>query len=71
MPYLSVSEAARRLGANPREISELFYRRRLSDSRCPIVGGRRLIPADYLAVIEIVLKRAGRTIGTNKGDRNG
>jgi hypothetical protein len=62
MNYLAVSEVARRLGANPRDVSDLFYRRRLRDDACPIVGGRRLIPADYVAIIEMALRRAGRPI---------
>ncbi len=60
MAYLSVSEAARRLGARPRHISDLFYRRLLRDDLCPIVAGRRLIPEDYLDMIQMALKRAGR-----------
>src|SRR5689334_20191585 len=44
---LSVSDAARRLGANPRDISDLFYKRQLRDDLCPIVAGRRLIPESY------------------------
>jgi len=63
MKHLSVSEVARRLGARPRDISELFYRRQLSDERCPIVGGRRLIPESYLVVIGMALRRSGRPVG--------
>ena len=59
MKHLSVSEAARRLNARPRDISDLFYRRRLRDDLCPIVGGRRLIPEDYLDMIALVLRRRG------------
>jgi len=62
MKYLSVSEAARRLGARPRDISDLFYRRRLSDESCPIVGGRRLIPESLLSVIEMALRHAGHPV---------
>jgi len=62
MKYLSVSEAARRLGARPRDISDLFYRRRLSDESCPIVGGRRLIPESRLSVIEMALRHAGHPV---------
>lgn len=62
MPYLSVSEAARRLGARPKDISDLFYRRRVRDDLCPIVAGRRLIPEEYLDRIAQVLKREGRTL---------
>lgn len=62
---LTVSEAARVLGAKhgiviaPKILTDLFYRRDLDDSDCPIVGGRRLIPADYMAVLESVLRRRG------------
>lgn len=67
MSYLSVSEAARRLGARPKDISDLFYRRQLRDDLCPIVAGRRLIPESYLDMIALVLKRAGRIVGTGRG----
>jgi hypothetical protein len=67
MDYLSVSEAARRLGAKPKDISDLFYRRTLRDDLCPIVAGRRLIPDNYLATIGLALQRAGRPVGTVGG----
>jgi len=41
---ITVSEAARLLGERPRDISDLFYQRRLSDDLAPVVGGHRLIP---------------------------
>lgn len=59
---LIVSEVARRLGAKPKDISDLFYRRELRDDLCPIVGGRRLIPDDYLEIIRSALKRAGKPV---------
>jgi hypothetical protein len=62
MPYLIVSDVARRIGANPRDISDLFYRRALRDDLCPIVGGRRMISEDYIEVIRAALKRAGRPV---------
>ena len=62
MVYLSVSEAARFLRARPRDISDLFYRRRLRDDLCPIVAGRRLIPEDYLDMVASELTKAGRTL---------
>jgi len=62
MTSLSVSEAARQIGANPKDISDLFYRRELRDDLCPIVAGRRLIPADYLDMIRMTLRRNGRTL---------
>jgi hypothetical protein len=57
--HFTVSEVARQKGVAPRVISDLFYARRLDDRRCPIVGGRRLIPADYLTDIERVLRDCG------------
>lgn len=67
MSYLSVSEAARRLGTKPRAISDLFYKRELRDDLCPIVGGRRLIPECYIEVIAIALRRAGRQLPQGGG----
>lgn len=62
MDHLSVSEAARRIGARPKDISDLFYSRELRDDLCPIVAGRRLIPQSYLDVIRMVLRRHGRPV---------
>ena len=62
MTRLSVSEAARRIGANPKDISDLFYRRALRDDLCPIVAGRRLIPEDYLPLIRSALRRHHRPV---------
>jgi hypothetical protein len=61
MRHLIVSEVARRIrGALPKDISDLFCQRKLDDARCPIVGGRRLIPEDYVPQIEAALRAAGR-----------
>lgn len=60
MSYLSVSGAARRLAANPRDITILFYQRHLSDSVCPVVDGRRMIPESYLGEVERVLRERGK-----------
>ena len=60
---LAVSEAARVIGAKPRDVSNLFYRRELRDDLCPLVGGRRVIPREYLPEIERVLRRAGKING--------
>ena len=62
MTRLSVSEAARRIGANPKDISDLFYRRELRDDLCPIEGGRRLISEDYLDLIRLALRRNNRPV---------
>jgi hypothetical protein len=64
-PHLTVSDAARALSerldpiVRPRDVSSLFYHRELRDDLCPIIGGRRLIPADYLPLIEMALRHHG------------
>lgn len=58
--YFTVSDAARRYGVRPRDISDLFYSRVLDDQACPLVGGRRLIPAEYMPVIEAALREQQR-----------
>ena len=70
MKHLSVSEAARRLGARPRDISDLFYRRRLPDDLCPIIAGRRLIPEDCLEAIGFALRRAGCAVDHTRFRKN-
>ena len=67
---LSVSEVARRIGAKPKDISDLFYRRELRDDLCPIVAGRRLIPEPYIDVIDMVLKRHGRSTMGKEGQHD-
>jgi hypothetical protein len=63
--YLSISDAADELTQTheqtirPRWISDLFYLRELRGDLCPIVGGRRLIPRDYLPMIAMALRRRG------------
>jgi hypothetical protein len=57
--FYFVSEIARRFKIAPRVLSDLFYQRELDDNRCPNVGGRRIIPADYLPEIETVLREIG------------
>lgn len=59
MDVLSVSEAARQLGVKPKAISDLLYQRELRDDLCPLVGGRRLIPRNYLPTIREVLIERG------------
>lgn len=62
---LTVSEAARLISdrtgwsVSPRQITDLFYKRLLSDRTCPIVGGRRLIPHDYVPRVMSALARLG------------
>lgn len=59
MSHLSVSTVARQLGVPPRKITDLFYRRKLSDSICPVVDGRRIIPAEYVPAVEAACRDAG------------
>jgi hypothetical protein len=59
MSHLTVSDVARRLGVRPRDISDLFYQRRVSDELCPIVAGRRLIAESCLSVIVSALRECG------------
>jgi hypothetical protein len=72
-PALTVSDVARELGSElgveirPRDITALFYRRQLSDERCPILGGRRLIPHDYLPAIAEALRGRGLIHGRDAG----
>ena len=62
MQHHSVSEVARRIGARPKDISDLFYQRKLDDQRCPIVAGRRLIPDDYVPLVETTLRSLKRLL---------
>lgn len=63
--YKTVSEVTRELGVRfrvvvrPRVISDLFYGRMLDDARCPILCGRRMIPADYIPTIIAALRDRG------------
>ena len=68
MPYICVGEAAKRLGANPIHISQLFYSQQLRSDLCPVIAGRRLIPLDYLDLIRAALKRAGKPVGREVAD---
>ncbi|MHB1038020.1 MAG: hypothetical protein ACYC0Y_25635 [Pirellulales bacterium] len=58
----SVSQVARHIGARPRDISNLFYQRKLRDDLCPIVAGRRRIPEEYLDCIVKVLRREHKPV---------
>ena len=53
----AANQASRLIGASvaPRVISDLFYARKLDVDRCPVVGGRRLIPRDYFPALLKVL----------------
>jgi hypothetical protein len=57
VPYLTVGEAARELGCLPSVISNAIYRGAIDPRRCPLLGGRRHIPRDYLPQIAKLLRR--------------
>ena len=63
--YTTVGSLARDMGektgaaVRPSDITNLFYKRILDEDRCPVLGGRRLIPVDYVPVIERVLRERG------------
>ena len=62
MSHLPVGEAARRIGrgCKPRDISDLIYQGRIDPGACPIVAGRRMVPASLLPKITELLDEAGR-----------
>lgn len=63
----NASEIARKHGIAPRLISDLFYARKLDENRCPIVGGRRVIPLEYVPEVERALRDAGRIPSRDMG----
>jgi hypothetical protein len=58
-PGVFISSLARKWKLPPHVLSNLFYRRVLDDAICPVAGGRRVIPNDYVPVIERVLRERG------------
>lgn len=66
----SISALARRHGVSPQVLSNLFYRRVLDDEKCPVVNGRRVIPAEYVAEIEEVLRERGLLHDPHGNDEN-
>jgi hypothetical protein len=60
MPFKTISDLAREFGCRPRDISDLFYARKLDEGRCAMAGGRRLIPADYQPAVRQALADAGK-----------
>jgi hypothetical protein len=57
-----VGEVAEMIGAKPRDISDLFYRKELRRDLCPVKSGRRLIPANYVPIVERILRKFGRQV---------
>jgi hypothetical protein len=52
MAFLTVGQAAEMVGVPPKKLSDALYMRRLDVSRCPLIGGRRMIPPEYVATIK-------------------
>jgi hypothetical protein len=61
---LSVKDVADQCHVHPRLISDLFYQRHLDPRRCPAIGGRRVIPADYVPEIRATLQKLGKLPAT-------
>ena len=59
---LGVSDIARITGVKPAVITRLFYDRKLRDDLCPVVSGRRQIPASYVRFIVFELQRKGISV---------
>jgi hypothetical protein len=57
---VGVTETTRKLGVLPRVLSDLFHAEKLDRDRCPIVGKRRVIPADYVPIIKAKLRELGK-----------
>jgi hypothetical protein len=60
LPYVSITEAADRIGCRPRDISDLLFARKIDPKRCLIKAGRRLLPESCIAEIRELLRRSGR-----------
>jgi hypothetical protein len=58
--YLSVGEVARRLKYPPRLVTDILYRQLVDTSQCPMLGGRRMIPAEMLPELKEALKTRTR-----------
>ena len=63
MTLRTITELAREWGCAPRILSDAFYGRHLDESRILLVGGRRLIPADYVPEIRAKLIELGKLTG--------
>lgn len=58
--YVGMTEAANRLGTNPKLLSQYFWEKRIGgpDSGVVTMSGRRLIPVAYLPTIAKILEKA-------------
>lgn len=55
--HYTVGEVARGLGIDRPDLSNLIYRSNLFGEQCPVVSGRRLIPASLVPALLVELRR--------------
>lgn len=60
MKVFTITEAAKKVGCRPRDISDLLWAGALDESRLVQIGIRRTIPADYLPEVRDVLLARGK-----------
>ena len=56
----SITDAVAKIGCRPRDISDAFFQQHLDESRVFRLGGRRVIPREYLPEIRRVLTERGK-----------
>lgn len=60
MSFTTITAVARKIPCNPKDISDAFYRRQLSNEECPMIGNRRLIPTSYVPTIRRLMKEKAK-----------
>lgn len=63
-PPLSVADAAEKLGVSRRVLSLFLYEQNVPRDVCPIISGRRIVPASLLPSLAIELRRARSALRT-------
>ena len=58
--FISLSQAANRLGVPPKVLCDLIWLQEIDVERCPLVGRTRCIPRDYLPEIRRLLIKRGK-----------
>lgn len=64
MTFRTITDLAREWGCPPRVLSDAFYGRHLDESRVLLVGGRRLIPDEYVPEVRAKLIELGKLPST-------
>jgi hypothetical protein len=65
--FYGIGEAARLAGCAPHYLSTLFYRGILDANRCGRVGGRIVVPAEYLDTIKAEVERRRLKVPSEEG----